>query len=102
MRRPSLFWGASVGGIVMYTLSALGVVPWLPIYAPRLDAWSWTVDPGEPALRWYGFLIHGLIGAALGALLARPLRRPPWHLVPVLAAAALLLLGLHDRTWFLR
>jgi hypothetical protein len=102
VRRPSLFWGASVGAIVAYTLSALGVLPWLPVFAPRLDAWSWTATPGEPTIRWYGFLIHGLIGSGVGALLARPLRRPPWHLVPVLAAAALLLLGIHDRAWFLR
>src|SRR6185436_5228513 len=99
VRRARLFWGASMGAILFYTLSAFDLLPWLPLYLPRPDLWSWAAEPGEPSMRWYGFLVHGLIGALVGMALALPVRRPPWRLVPAFGAIAWLLLALHDRSW---
>lgn len=95
--------GASIGALLAYTAASLHAGVPEPLYFPRLGTWAWNAIPGEPVIRWFGHLIDMGIGAGLGIVLLTLARRaPPWHLVWILAAAALLGLAAHEAPWFAR
>lgn len=67
-------------GTLSYVLAHAGVLPVLT-YVP-LEG-RWTFSPGDAiAMGYYGMVLTGLVGAALGALVGwrwgQHLRRPPW------------------------
>ena len=103
MNRAGAWWGASVGAVVAYASAVLASVPPPLFFFPRLWRWGIQPQPDEPAIRWYGWVIYAAMGGLIGLLLGRPMqRRPPWLLLELIAIAALLALGWHERDWFLR
>ena len=101
MKRPGVLWGASAGAVVGYTVAAL--IPHLPVlyYFPRLGEWSFANQAGEPAIRWYGWMLYSVAAALLGIAGGWFLkRRPSWTLICVIATVSLLLLSWHERDWF--
>ena len=102
MTRARLFWGASLGAILGYVVAALTGYPIRLFYYPNSDSWGLIDLPGQPAVRWYGRLVNAALGALLGMALASPWKkRPWWPAVWMSAVAALLLLAVHERHWFL-
>ena len=94
-------WGVTLGAILGYAATVLLPFPPCLYFYPLLGKWSTTLTPGEPSIKWYGFMIYGVVGAILGGLVAsRVRRRPPWALVWGIAAAVFLLLVWHERIWF--
>lgn len=96
-------WWFAVGAIVVYAVAVVVPLP-APVFLPRLGLWDLIGMPGEPGMRWYGWLIAGLFGGAAGMAVGRVMRRAPsWHLVWILATVALALVTVvHERSWFLR
>ena len=102
MKRPGILWGASAGAVAGYTVAALANLPGLRFF-PRLGVWSFADHAGEPAIRWYGWLLYSVAAALLGIAAGWFLkRRPSWTLIWVMATASLLLLSWHERDWFQR
>jgi hypothetical protein len=96
-------WGATLGAICGYGVSALSrSLPELYFY-PRSGIWSLATHPGEPAIQWYGFMIYSALGAILGLGAAALLpKRPPWFAVWGVAVLFFLVLVWHERSWFTR
>lgn len=103
MRRPAAWWGATVGAVLVYTVAALAnFLPTL-YFSPRPGSWGFHALPGEPVIRWYGWLVYAAAGALCGSVIGSFIRRrPPWALAWLIAAASLLVLAWHERQWFLR
>jgi len=102
MRTPGAWCGATIGAILAYTTAVVGSFPPPLHYFPRLGTWGFDALPGEPAIRWYGWLVYAAAGGVLGAVAGRLIkRRPPWALGWVIAAASMLALAWHERHWFL-
>lgn len=103
MSRAGAWWGASVCAVVVYTSAVLASVPPPLFFFPRLWRWGLHPLPGEPAIRWYGWLIYLVLGGLLGFLIGGSIhRRPPWIVLELIAISALLALGWHERLWFSR
>lgn len=103
MSRPGAWWGATVGAVLAYTIAVLASFPSALYFFPRLGSWGLLPLPGEPAIRWYGWLIYAALGGLSGIVVGRFFnRRPPWALVWLMATASLLLLAWHERQWFLQ
>jgi hypothetical protein len=98
---PGAYCGASIGAAAAYTLAVLAGLPSF-YYFPRLDAWGLQPLADEPTVRWYGYLLVGLIGGALGMLAGRAWPRPRWPLVWIAAAVCMVLLFAHEWSWFTR
>ena len=94
-------WGVTLGAILGYAATVLLPFPPHLYFYPLLGKWSTALMPDEPSIKWYGFMIYGLVGAILGGLVASRVRwRPPWTFVWGMAAAIFLLLVWHERIWF--
>ncbi len=103
MRGPGVGWGTTVGAVVTYTSAVLASFPPPLYFFPRLGSWGFVDLPGEPAIRWYGWMIYTVLGGLLGMVLGRSIhRRPPWAFVWWFAIASLILLTWHERHWFLK
>ena len=102
MRRPAAWWGATVGAMLAYTVA--GLLPWPALYFfPGLDSWGVLAVPGEPAVRWYGWILYAAVGGLFGIAIGRFInRRPPWALCWLIAITSLLALAWHERQWFLK
>ena len=99
---PGAYCLASMLAAAGYTIAVFAPLPSF-YYFPRIDAWGFELLAGEPTIRWYGYLLYGLIGGALGALAGRAIKRdPPWRLVWISAAIFLVLLVAHEWSWFTR
>ena len=75
-----------------YIIAAGGIIQLASATFPAWELPNWSLR----------LVIVLLLIIVVPAVLARPLRNPPWRLVPALAAAAWLLLALNDRSWFTR
>jgi hypothetical protein len=96
-------WWATVGAVLGYTCAVLVPFPPPLYFFPRLGTWGVLAITGEPAIRWYGWLIDAAAGGLIGMVVGRLTnRRPPWVLVLLFAAASLAALVWHEREWFLR
>lgn len=103
MRSPGAWWGATVGAVLVYTTAALVPFPPSLYFFPRLGSWGFLALPGEPAIRWYGWMIYAAVGGLSGIVVGRFIhRRPPWALAWLIAAMSLLVLAWHERQWFLK
>ena len=97
------WWGASLGAMLAYVGGVLLSFPPTLLFFPRPGSWGFVALTGEPAIRWYGWLIDIALGALAGFVVGRFLpRRPPWALLWWIAAASWLALAWHERQWFLR
>jgi len=102
MSRPAAWWGASAGAVIVYASAVLFSVPPPLFFFPRLWRWGLHPLPGEPAVRWYGWLVYAAAGALVGLLIGRRTqRRPSWVLLEVITVAALVALVWHERQWFI-
>src|SRR5262245_38983152 len=101
MNRERLYWGASLGAIVGYTLAALTSYPIRILYFPHSDSWGLIDVPGTSAIAWFGRLINAAMGAALGIVVMWPIRLAVrWSVIWKAAFAALFILIYHERHWF--
>lgn len=102
MNKPSSWWCATVGAMLVYTSAVLLSIPPPLLFFPRLWQWGFHPLPGEPAISWYGRLIYATVGGLAGAQVGRFMsRRPSWNLIGWAATTALLALAWHERHWFL-
>ena len=103
MKGPGAWWGGSVGAVLVYTSAVLVQIPPPLYFFPRLGAWAFLALPGEPAIRWYGWLAYAAVGGLCGAMVGGFIhRRPPWAFVWLVATTSLLVLAWHERHWFLK
>jgi len=101
MSRERIWWGASLGAIVGYTLAVLTSYPIRILYFPHSDSWGLIDVPGQPAIAWFGRLINAGMGAVLGMLVLWPIRLPVrWSVIWMAATVALSILIYHERHWF--
>jgi len=101
VNRAGAWWWASFGAVLVYTSAVLVAVPPPLFFFPRLWRWGLHPLPDEPAIRWYGSLLYLATGGLCGFVVGRLLhRRPPWVLVALISATALLVLWWHERHWF--
>jgi hypothetical protein len=101
VKSPAAWWGATIGALLVYTSAVLVSFPPPLWFLPRLGTWGFLAVPGEPAIRWFGWLLDAAAGGLLGMVAGRLVaRRPPGALVWLLATASLLLLAWHERHWF--
>lgn len=100
MSRPGAAWGATVGALIVYATAVAGLLPRI-IYSPTVNAWTLHEIPGEPGIKWFGWMLWMLAGGVLGALAGAVLRgRPPWWVAWGLGAIALVALAVEQRHWF--
>jgi hypothetical protein len=103
VKSPAALWGATIGAVLGYASAVLFAFPPPLYFFPRLGTWGFLALPGEPAIRWFGWLLYSAAGGLLGMAAGRLVnRRPPGALVWLLAVAAFLLLAWHERAWFSR
>lgn len=89
--------------MIAYLSAVLVSFPPTIYYFPRLGSLGLMPIPGEPAIRWYGFLFYGVVGGLAGLTLGRFTRwRPLWGPVWMIATLATLLLAWHEQHWFLK
>jgi len=101
VKSPGIAWGATLGALIVYVLATTSRVLPLLVYLPRTGTWHVGDVAGEPGIRWYGWLLWGLIGGVVGALAGRTVReRAPWWTAWGPAAIALIGLAIAERHWF--
>lgn len=103
MNRDRLYWGASAGAILGYLIAVLTSRPFPIVLDPVAGTWALGSLPDQLVIRWFGYVINAAFGAIVGMAAVWPIRRNvPWHVVWILATAALAYLVFHERHWFVR